>query len=116
MRRLDDVFGMDWQCRYTHADNKTICEIGVLIDGVWLWRAGGAGDTDIEAEKGAISDAFKRAAVLFGIGRYLYELPNTWVQIDEYKKLKETPALPKWATPEGYDELMAKRHQLKAAA
>lgn len=116
MRRLDDVFGMDWQCRYTHADNKTICEIGVLIDGVWMWRAGGAGDTDIEAEKGAISDAFKRAAVLFGIGRYLYELPNTWVQIDEYKKLKETPALPKWATPEGYDELMAKRHQLKAAA
>lgn len=116
MRRLDDVFGMDWQCRYTHADNKTICEIGVLIDGAWLWRAGGAGDTDIEAEKGAISDAFKRAAVLFGIGRYLYELPNTWVQIDEYKKLKETPNLPNWATPDGYDALMAKRHALREAA
>ena len=115
MRRLDDVFGMDWQCRYTHAENKTICEIGVLIDGVWLWRAGGAGDTDIEAEKGAISDAFKRAAVLFGIGRYLYELPNTWVQIDEYKKLKDVPNLPKWATPEGYDELMARRHLKEAA-
>lgn len=116
MRRLDDVFGMDWQCRYTHADNKTICEIGVLVDGEWLWRAGGAGDTDIEAEKGAISDAFKRAAVLFGIGRYLYELPNTWVQIDEYKKLKETPALPAWATPDGYDALMAKRNAVKEAA
>lgn len=116
MRRLDDVFGMDWQCRYTHAENKTICEIGVLIEGQWLWRAGGAGDTDIEAEKGAISDAFKRAAVLFGIGRYLYELPNVWVPIDEYKKLKELPALPNWATPEGYDSLIAKRQTVKEAA
>lgn len=116
MRRLDEVFGMDWQCRYSHAENKTICEIGVLIEGEWIWRAGGAGDTDIEAEKGAISDAFKRAAVLLGIGRYLYELPNTWVEIDQYKKLKTLPDLPNWATPEGYDALMAKRHALKEAA
>lgn len=113
MHRLDDVFGMDWQCRYTHAENKTICEIGVLIDSTWIWRAGGAGDTDVEAEKGAISDAFKRAAVLFGIGRYLYNIPNQWVEIDEYKKLKQTPALPTWATPEGYDAIMAKRNDKK---
>lgn len=109
MRRLDDVFGMWWQCKYSHADNKTICEIGVVVEGEWVWRAGGAGDTDIEAEKGAISDAFKRAAVLFGIGQYLYELPNVWVEIDQYKKLKTSPALPKWATPEGWDEIMARR-------
>lgn len=109
MRRFDDVFGMWWQNRYTHADNKTICEIGAVVEGEWIWRAGGAGDTDIEAEKGAISDAFKRAAVLFGVGQYLYELPNVWVEIDQYKKLKATPELPKWATPEGWDEIMARR-------
>ena len=113
MYRLDDVFGLDWQCKYSHAGNKTICEIGVLIDNKWVWRAGGAGDTDIEAEKGAISDAFKRAAVLFGIGRYLYDLPNTWVGIDEYKKLKEIPFLPVWATPEGYDAIIHKRNENK---
>lgn len=113
MYRLDEVFGLDWQCKYSHADNKTICEIGVLIDGNWIWRAGGAGDTDIEAEKGAISDAFKRAAVLFGIGRYLYDLPNTWVEIDEYKKLKSLPNLPTWATPEGYDAIIHKRNETK---
>lgn len=115
MKRLDDVFGLDWQCKYTHADAKTICEIGVCIEGQWIWRAGGAGDTDIEAEKGAISDAFKRAAVLFGIGRYLYNIPNIWVEIDEYKKIKQTPSLPKWATPEGFDEIMNAR-KLKEAA
>lgn len=109
MRRLDDVFGLGWQCQYTHADSKTICSIGVCINGGWIWRAGGAGDTDIEAEKGAISDAFKRAAVLFGVGQYLYELPNVWVEIDQYKRLKSTPDLPKWATPEGWDEIMNRR-------
>jgi len=94
MQRLDDVFGLNWQCKYSHAENKTICEISVLIGDVWVTRAGGAGDTDIEAEKGAISDAFKRAAVLFGIGRYLYDVPNQWVKLDEWKKIAEKPTLP----------------------
>lgn len=94
MERLDEVFGLNWQCSYSHAETKTICEIQVLIDGVWISRANGAGDSDIEAEKGAISDAFKRAGVMFGIGRYLYDLPNEWVEIDEYKKFKRKPTLP----------------------
>jgi hypothetical protein len=112
MQRLDEVFGMDWQCRYTHADAKTICEIGVKIGDEWVWRAGGAGDTDVEAEKGAASDAFKRAAVLFGIGRYLYDIPNKWVPIKLQGKsyvLDGVPPLPAWATPDGFDEIMAKR-------
>ena len=104
MKRLDDTFGLNWQCRYSHAEGKTICEIGVKIDGEWIWRAGGAGDTDIEAEKGAISDAFKRAAVLFGVAQYLYSLPAEWVELDERKRLKTHPKLPRWATPAGFDE------------
>lgn len=116
MHRLDSVFGLDWQCRYTHAETKTICEIGVKIDNEWIWRAGGAGDSDIEAEKGAISDAFKRAAVLFGVGQYLYSLPNQWFDLTpagRSYKLAGTPVLPKWATPVGYDEIMAKRARQK---
>lgn len=112
MQRLDDVFGIDWQCRYSHAENKTICEIGVCIENNWVWRAGGAGDTDVEAEKGAISDAFKRAAVLFGIGRYLYSIPTLWVPIKPQGKsyvLDGEPNMPPWATPEGFDEIMNKR-------
>lgn len=114
MQRLDEVFGLDWQCRYSHAENKTICELGVLLDGQWIWRAGGAGDTDVEAEKGALSDAFKRAAVLFGIGRYLYSLPNKWVPIKAQGKsyvLDGTPPLPTWATPDGFDAIMSKRKE-----
>ena len=36
-----------------------------------------------EPSKGCASDALKRAAVQFGIGRYLYALPAVWVTLDE---------------------------------
>lgn len=92
MRRLDDVCTpAGWQCRYPHADKKTICEIGIKVGDEWVWKANGAGDTDIEAEKGAVSDAFKRAAVLWGIGRYLYDMPAPWVpcETSEYNGKKQ---------------------------
>lgn len=80
MERLDAVCGPDrWQCRYPHADKKTVCEIGIDTGNGWVWKADGAGDSDVEAEKGALSDAFKRAAVRWGIGRYLYDLETPWV-------------------------------------
>lgn len=83
MQRLDDVVGpAGWQCEYPHANGKTVCSIGIKIGGEWIWKANGAGDTDVEAEKGALSDAFKRAAVCWGIGRYLYDIPQTWVAIE----------------------------------
>jgi hypothetical protein len=80
MDRLDTVVGpSNWQRNYTHAEKKTICSIGIKIDGEWVWKSDGAGDSDVEAEKGAISDAFKRAAVNWGIARYLYNMPSPWV-------------------------------------
>jgi hypothetical protein len=90
MDRLDEVCTPGgWQNRYTHADKKTICEIGILINGEWVWKADGAGESDIEAEKGALSDAFKRAAVRWGIGRYLYHLPTPWVDLDEREQIPD---------------------------
>lgn len=83
MNRLDEVCGPDgWQCRYPHATTKTVCEIGIRVGEEWIWKADGAGDSDIEAEKGALSDAFKRAAVRWGVGRYLYDLASPWVNCE----------------------------------
>lgn len=96
MQRLDDVCGPDgWQNRYTHADRKTVCEIGIRVGDEWVWKSDGAGESDIEAEKGALSDAFKRAAVRWGIGRYLYDLDSPWVKITEFKQIDpaEVPKL-----------------------
>lgn len=129
MERLDKVVGQgNWQCRYPLASNHLlICEIGIRtilpdVDttDVWVWKSNGAGDTAVEADKGKCSDAFKRAAVLWGIGRYLYALPNQWVKIEPQGnsyvipkaiKLMLGETLPHWATPEGYDKIMAKRQE-----
>lgn len=82
MERLDEICTPGgWQCRYSHANAKTVCDIGIKCDDEWVWKANGAGDTDVEGEKGALSDALKRAAVVWGIGRYLYSFPSIWVKI-----------------------------------
>lgn len=96
MKRFDDVCGDGWQVEYPF---EGCCKIGVKIDNEWLWRSNGAGQTDIEGEKGRYSDAFKRAAVLWGVGRYLYYLPNVWCDVDKYKNITKTPPLPPWAIP-----------------
>lgn len=85
MNRLDEVCGAEgWQCTYPHANGKTICSIGIKFGNEWVWKADGAGDSDVEAEKGAISDAFKRAAVKWGIGRYLYDMDSPWLEIEGF--------------------------------
>lgn len=85
MERLDEAVGPEnWQCDYPHAGSKTVCRIGVKIGDDWIWKSNGAGDSDVEAEKGALSDAFKRAAVMHGVGRYLYDLKNTWAELEPY--------------------------------
>lgn len=91
MERLDGVMGIDWQCEYTPVPHGHCCRIGLLIEGHWRWRSNGAvnlsdsdkADAKEMAEKGSYSDAFKRAAVLWGVGRYLYDLDSPWVDIKE---------------------------------
>lgn len=91
MERLDEVAGLNWQCEYTSMHNGSCCcRIGIKVGDEWIWRSNGAlnladsDKTDAKemAEKGSYSDAFKRSAVLFGIGRYLYDLDSPWVAIE----------------------------------
>jgi hypothetical protein len=89
MDRLDAVVGPGgWQCSYTPGvGNSIVCNIGILVVGdQWIWKADGAGPSDMEAEKGALSDAFKRAAVRWGIGRYLYDIDPPKVVLEQRGK------------------------------
>lgn len=89
MDRLDEVVGAsNWQCKYESVNGIMMCSIGIYIGDQFIWKCNGAGETAVEGEKGACSDAFKRAAVLWGIGRYLYEVENVWLDLNEYKKFK----------------------------
>ncbi len=77
MERLDDVIGpANWSRKHLiGSDGRVACGIGILVEGVgWVEKWDGAGETDIEGQKGSFSDAFKRAAVSWGLARDLYSL------------------------------------------
>ena len=78
MNRLDTILGPEnWWDEYLPGESSVICKLTVrLPDGTTLTKqdAGGyAGMADQgDDDKSGFSDAFKRAAVKFGVGRYLY--------------------------------------------
>lgn len=90
MQRLDAVLGLDWQCEYMEAGGGVVCRIGIFVGGQWRWRSNGGtviadgntSDAKEMAEKGSYSDAFKRAAVLWGVGQYLYDVDSPWVELE----------------------------------
>ena len=47
----------------------------------------------------AEAQAFKRACSCFGLGRYFYNVPEIWVEVNEYRQPKQLPTLPEWALP-----------------
>jgi hypothetical protein len=117
-RRLDDVFGWDgWTDEYRSQDNNMICRLGVRTEHGWIYKENGASETQVEAFKGGISAAFKRVAASgYGIGRYLYDLTESFAEctlekpknMAEWNKAKtkdnkmiywKTPTLPSWALP-----------------
>jgi hypothetical protein len=51
------------------------------------------------AATAAEAQAFKRACACFGLGRYLYDLAGSWVDLDEKKQPVSRPKLPDWALP-----------------
>lgn len=76
MERLDTIIGhADWQDVYTVLGGGSVdCGIGIRLDnGDWVWKHDVGTPSNIEPEKGAYSDAFKRAAVKWGIARDLYD-------------------------------------------
>lgn len=89
---LDEAVGQDgWQDVYTSIDNKLFCSIGIKIDGEWVWKQDCGTESNNEQEKGQVSDAFKRAAVKWGVGRFLYSLPIEYLDANEVKKENNSP-------------------------
>lgn len=119
MDRLDAECGPEnWKNTFTPAPGGgVLCGIAIKCGDEWVAKFDGAENTALDAVKGGLSGAMKRAAVQWGIGRYLYGLEVVWVDrfdSDKYAKgakegkTKEgrefgwfPPSLPSWALPEG---------------
>lgn len=116
MDRLDNVVGSDsWRNEYTPIDGGMMCGISIRVNNEWITKWDGAQNTDIEPIKGGLSGAMKRAAVQWGIGRYLYQLPATFANVNDKGSHRDKakgadkkdvwfkwdpPPLPAWALPE----------------
>lgn len=105
--RLDELFGpFGWRNEFKEwKGNGQLCGISVKFGDEWITKWDGADDSNMEATKGGLSDAMKRAGYQWGIGRYLYKLDSTWEPIKPAGKsyaLVSEPKLPAWALPEGF--------------
>ena len=83
--RLDKVFGLTgWKNEYQKwGEDSQLCGISFKVgDSEWITKWDGAGNTEIEGVKGGLSDSFKRAATMLGIGRYLYKMAPAFVDVD----------------------------------
>src|SRR5262245_19672240 len=105
MDRLDNVLGVgNWQDHYQLLlDNSVMCRLRLRIGERWITKCD-VGSPSEQSDggdrmKAAFSDALKRTAVKFGIGRYLYRLPQQWADYDPMrKKFAALPKLPDWAS------------------
>lgn len=117
--RLDEVATPEkWKNEFSTAPGGgVLCGISIKSGDEWVTKYDGADNTQVEAVKGGLSSSMKRAAVQWGIGRYLYKLDSTLVNMQEAKPKDmsgwhmhydkdsntrfywQTPKLPDWALP-----------------
>jgi len=88
MNRLDEVCGTNWAVAYEPwGEDRLICRLTIM--GV---TRSSTGETTNESERSEIggtvaeAQAFKRASAMFGLGRYLYNLPTVWADFDPATK------------------------------
>ena len=79
--RLNEVLGVDgWMFKSRlETDGTRTGSLSICIGEVWIDRDGVGTKSQQEGEKGAETDALKRAARNFGIGAYLEQLAPRWV-------------------------------------
>ncbi|MGN4816772.1 Rad52/Rad22 family DNA repair protein [Bacillus cereus group sp. MYBK163-2] len=88
--RFDEVFGIDkWQVSYEKWGEKaTKCTISVFLNERWISKEDGSEESDYSSVKGGFSNSLKRAAVLWGVGRYLYNIKPHKVELTTQGKGK----------------------------
>lgn len=89
---LDETVGPErWQKRYEVVNGNLFCSVGIRVfwedekKSEWIWKQDVGVESYSDKEKGEASDAFKRAAFCWGIGRELYTAPFIWIDAGHCK-------------------------------
>ena len=86
---LDEAVGPEnWQCRFYECKGNLFCSVGIFTslpdrEPEWVWKDDCGAPSNMEAEKGEASDAFKRACFKWSIGVELYTAPFIFVPSDK---------------------------------
>ncbi len=97
--RLDSVCP-SWSSAVTFllAEDKVAAVVSITIAGSTRVNVGEAPISDENAFTAAYAQGFKRACSDFGLGRYLYRLPQVWCEYDEQRRaIVAAPEIPSWA-------------------
>lgn len=133
MDRLDEVVGPENWATDFRMGSHMMAGLGLRVGSGWVWKWDGTGMlatndglSGADAGKGDFSNGLKRVAVQWGMGRYLYDLPETWATVTDQgrfyqpaSKKKGTPAfrwdpprLPDWAVPGEVDPIIKDMERL----
>ena len=100
MNILDKTVGvMNWKKSYELIDGQLFCTIEIWDEDKkqWIGKQDVGVESHTEEVKGRVSDAQKRSAFAFGIGRELYTAPFIWIDgnLIEWKKDSKGKMVPK---------------------
>lgn len=88
---LDEVVGpANWTSEYKEVKGNVYCGIGINVGMVcgsdkdkWVYKWDCGIESNMDSKKGEASDAFKRACVQWGVGRFLYDEEIVKVGVNE---------------------------------
>lgn len=81
MDLLDEVVGPEnWSDEFFELGGKMFCRLSIKVGDNWISKQDVGTPSNMDADKGEASDAFKRAAVKWGVGRFLYDLGTVRVK------------------------------------
>jgi hypothetical protein len=84
---LDKVCGAEnWSVKYQEHKSNLFCYIGIRAVNQMVWKSDCGTESNVEKQKGEASDAFKRAAVMWGVGRFLYSKKTVKLPVRENGK------------------------------
>lgn len=92
---LDETVGSgNWQRTHEVINGNLFCNVGIKLDGEWIYKQDVGVESYTEKEKGQASDSFKRACVNWGIGRELYTAPFIWIKAGDVNITKDKNGKP----------------------
>lgn len=116
--RLDEVVGpQNWKSSFVDLREGVRCLLSIKCGTEWVAKEDAASQASVSerdvnsmnrrrdlALREAHSDAFFRAAVAWGIGRYLFAYDAPWAELSEAQALAIQPKLPRHMLPESDHE------------